>query len=74
MRKRIAKGIFAAILISMIGGWSITEVQAASMPEPLIETRADDIRYRYKQVNGKLYKRLYNYSKNVWIGDWIPCN
>lgn len=34
--------------------------------------RADDIRYRYKSINGILYKRLYNYSTHEWIGDWIP--
>lgn len=32
---------------------------------------SDIIKWRYKAVNGKLYKRLYNYSKGSWIGDWI---
>ena len=32
---------------------------------------SDIIKWRYKSVNGKLYKRLYNYSKGQWIGDWI---
>ena len=31
----------------------------------------DDIQYRYKIENGKLYKRLYNYTIGVWVGDWI---
>ena len=34
-------------------------------------TRADYIDWRYKVINGILYKRLYNYSKDEWIGDWI---
>ena len=38
----------------------------------LVSNRADDIQYRYKIINGKLYKRLYNYSTGEWIGDWIP--
>lgn len=38
----------------------------------LISSRADDIQYRYKFINGRLYKRLYNYSTGEWIGDWIP--
>mgnify|MGYP001017625028 CR=1 FL=1 len=34
---------------------------------------ADIIDWRYKLVDGKLYKRLYNYSKQEWIGEWEPC-
>lgn len=33
--------------------------------------RKDNIGWRYKVINGILYKRLYNYSKNEWIGKWI---
>ena len=27
----------------------------------------------YEVRDGKLYKRLYNYSKDKWVGDWILC-
>lgn len=33
----------------------------------------DIIKWRYKTTNGKTYKRLYNYTTQQWIGDWIPC-
>lgn len=36
-----------------------------------ISPYSDIIEWRYKAVNGKLYKRLYNYSKGKWIGEWI---
>lgn len=36
-----------------------------------ISPQSDDIGWRYKTVNGKKYMRLYNYSTNQWIGDWI---
>ena len=33
---------------------------------------SDDIRYVYKKTeDGHMYKRLYNYSKGMWVGDWI---
>lgn len=32
--------------------------------------RTDDIRWRYKMINGELYKRKYNYTTNQWIGKW----
>ena len=36
-----------------------------------IETRASDIGWRYKSVNGVLYKRKYEYTLRKWIGKWI---
>lgn len=36
-----------------------------------IETRASDIGWRYKSVNGVLYKRKYDYTLRKWIGKWI---
>lgn len=36
---------------------------------------SDDIRYVYKETaDGKRYKRLYNFSKGMWVGDWIQLN
>lgn len=43
--------------------------QAAVIPG--ISTLENDIRYEYKIADNKLYKRLYNYSTNTPIGDWI---
>ena len=32
---------------------------------------SDIIEYRYKIVDGtKVYRRLYNYSQEYWIGEW----
>ncbi len=33
--------------------------------------RADLIDYVYKIIDGKLYKRLYNFTQEKWVGDWI---
>ena len=27
--------------------------------------------WKYKLINGVLYKRLYDYTNKKWIGDWI---
>ncbi|GAB6110130.1 hypothetical protein [Fusibacter bizertensis] len=37
----------------------------------IITPFSDIIEWRYKVDNGKLYKRLYNSTKDTWIGDWI---
>lgn len=36
-----------------------------------ISTYTDKLVWRYKMINGKLYKRLYNSSRNRWETDWI---
>lgn len=32
--------------------------------------RSPIIEYRYKIIDGELYRRLFNYSDGYWIGDW----
>lgn len=36
-----------------------------------VTQRLDDIDYVYKVINGKLYKRLYNFTEKRWEGDWV---
>ncbi len=36
-----------------------------------VSPQAQTMVWRYKTENGKLYKRLYNSSIGVWIGEWI---
>lgn len=42
----------------------------ASTSGKYVDVRADIIEWRYKIEEGKLYRRQYNYSKQVWIGEW----
>lgn len=35
-----------------------------------ITPRKDDIGWRYTTINGKLFRRQFNYTKGLWIGDW----
>lgn len=32
---------------------------------------ASDIGWKYKTINGVLYKRKYDFTRKQWIGDWI---
>ena len=29
--------------------------------------------WRYKVINGELYKRLYDKTNEIWLTDWIKC-
>lgn len=35
------------------------------------ETRAYIYEWRYKVIDGHFYKRLFNCTKEEWVGDWI---
>ncbi|WP_394525938.1 hypothetical protein [Lacrimispora sp. JR3] len=45
---------------------SITDSSDAHLYAPIIG-------WRYKSVNGKVYRRQYNYSREKWIGEWELC-
>jgi hypothetical protein len=37
-----------------------------------IEYKSAIIRWRVKNINGKAYKRRFNYSTDKWLGHWVP--
>lgn len=45
-------------------------VQAAAPNNEGVMPQYDVIEWRYKVENGKLYRRLYNYGINDWVGEW----
>lgn len=51
----------------------IGEVSAAAVkPGDTADPQADIIEYVYREYpDGSLYKRLYNYTKGIWVGKWI---
>lgn len=56
--------------------FSTDKVRAASISkneESIAFPFSDISRWRYKAVNGKMYPRQYNYSKQKWIGEWELC-
>ena len=70
--KKLINTILLLTLILGCGLIQPTSISANEADHPLIiESRADIIGWRYKTENGRVYKRLFNYSKNEWIGDWI---
>lgn len=38
-----------------------------------IEVQAANIGYRYKSIDGKIYRCLYDYTNQKWIGEWELC-
>lgn len=83
--KKHPKKICSLLLVSALSfsifanTFGMMNVSAASMSEDTcsdteISPRKPNIGWRFKMENGRLYKRLYNYSTEQWIGDWIAVN
>ena len=44
----------------------------AAIPNPDVASPNSEIKeWRLKIEDGKIWKRLYNYSRDEWEGDWI---
>lgn len=77
MKKRLILSFIATMIVSTTaipvfaesGTYTYTHYENNTNKE----YRKDDIRWVYQVIDGKLYKRKYNASKDEWIGDWIPC-
>ncbi|MCI8823884.1 MAG: hypothetical protein HFI15_15515 [Lachnospiraceae bacterium] len=72
--------IVCSLVMLLLLPVSAKPVQAAGVPSQTaasegetIQPRAPIIRWLLKEIDGKMYRRLYNYSTGEWIGDWIPC-
>lgn len=64
-----AVGGAACLALAILASPAATvSVQAAAPSTDGIQQEI--IRWRYKIENGGLYRRLYNYSKGIWAGEW----
>lgn len=72
MKKTINSILLLTLILSCNFIQTISVFANEIGPNPNIEARADIIEWRYKLENGRVYKRRYNYTKQKWIGDWIP--
>lgn len=68
------------LTISMILIFSIVPISAREYISSNIKNiqytqnliqKKDVLVWKYKSINGKMYKRLYNKTTGKWVGDWI---
>lgn len=71
-KKLAALGCMACLSLSILSCPVATmSVQAAVPENEAVMPMSDNIEWVYDIVEGKVYKRLFNYSTDNWIGDWI---
>lgn len=50
--------------------YAIQSTASGQNPSEILPA-SSEIVWKYKFINGVLYKRKYNATKKEWIGDWI---
>ncbi|MFP3156019.1 hypothetical protein LQZ18_16665 [Lachnospiraceae bacterium ZAX-1] len=74
MKKLFKTFMILMIAIAIFGGMGVQAHAQFSLIDSSISSmspRSDIIEWRYKVKNEKLYKRLFNYTDDVWVGKWI---
>lgn len=62
--------LLSTILINI---FFIVEIEAKEIfNQKYTELRSDVKEWKYQVINGRLYKRLWNSTKQCWETDWIP--
>lgn len=78
-RKKILLGISTmAVLVSLAGTCNMVAYASEgtgmeNSGDEGIMPHSDIIEWRYKEINGDLYRRQYNYTRQYWIGEWELC-
>lgn len=72
--KKMKFFLAASILFStLVVSPSLSLAAEPILDDSSISTFKPIIEWRLKIINGYLYKRQYNHSKQQWIGEWIKC-
>ena len=70
--KNLYKSIFLILFTIGFTPISASEINKIS-DAPIVSPCKENLVWRYKTVNGKIYKRQWNSTSNKWVGNWIPC-
>ena len=66
------KTILLFCMLTFLCPTPIAANEISSIENTDIEVRADIKEWKYKFINGKLYKRLWNSTQKHWETNWIP--
>ena len=66
------KTILLLCMLTFLCPTPIAANEISSIENTDIEVRADIKEWKYKFINGKLYKRLWNSTQKRWETNWMP--
>ncbi len=77
LKRNFLVGISSISLATMLAfSFNVTSQACEVMPfeevaeSEGIQPRSPIIEWRFKIEDGKLYRRLYNYTDQCWVGEW----
>ena len=79
LKRNILFGVSAiALSLMIVGTWEIPvhaseALGGVTASEEGIAPHSDMIEWRYKLIDGVLYRRLFNYTQECWVGEWEVC-
>lgn len=77
MKNKGKKVLFIWMFLAMICSGVLfappQKTYARTSGQEAIMPMADVYVWKYKVINNKMYKRLYNRSTGKWVGEWIRC-
>ncbi len=75
--KKIVLKRFVTTLAVLACGFCLLCAPISTIPaeaatgEEVVDPAAEILEWVYREVNGKIYKRLMNCSTQQWVGEWI---
>ena len=74
-RKMFIVGLTLAVCSGLFSGIapSLSPIPNRVAHAATLHPMADVLEWRYKVVDGSIYRRLYNKSKREWAGKWEIC-
>ena len=76
LKKKILLGVSTMVVLVSLAG-TCNMVTYASEGSDIVSSgdegimpHSDIIEWRYKEINGDVYRRQYNYTRQYWIGEW----
>lgn len=60
-----------ALTVAFCPATAISAQAALLPPDTIVSPQHDDLQWVFKVENGKIYRRLYNYSTANWVTPWL---
>lgn len=76
MKKLVSIVALCMMMTAMFSAQVFAEIPSSNdYPESTVASEAitprkDSIVWKYKVIDGRVYHRLYNETKNIWYGEW----
>ena len=68
--------VLAALMLSFVASAAPVAAPVANDADPdtsTVSPRAEETEWYFRIYDGKVQKRLWSYTRGIWLTDWIDC-